>query len=344
MKKRNILLTFGILVFAALFFFVNSAMAKPIELSLSLLIPSKHLRNVNVIQPWVEKVEERTGGKVKITVYYSKALNSFPEAYDAAVNGIADMSEGITRPVRGRFTLTEFLGMPGLEMQSSYNYSRALWYLYNTMPEVKRECAGAKVLWLYASPPARLITRSKPVHTLEDLKGLKIRIVGPTPKETGKAMGFAPVSINSGDLYMALEKGVIDGAIIPLETLVARRLQEVIKYVTTYDLGTTLFFMVMNQDSYDSLPPDVKKAIDELSGEWAMEFGSKAWDKFDNEAIEISKKNGIKYVDLTPEEAERWRERLAPVKDEYAAKLEAKGLPGKKFIEEVEKLKKQYCN
>jgi TRAP-type C4-dicarboxylate transport system substrate-binding protein len=99
--------------------------------------------------------------------------------------------------------------------------------------------------------------------------------------------------------------------------------------------------VVMNQKSWDKLPKDVQKVFDELTGDWAVEFTGKAWDKFDAEAVEMNKKKGIEYISLAPEELARWKKVLAPVKQKYAAELDAKGLPGTKVLSEMEKMGKK---
>ncbi|MCJ7594364.1 MAG: TRAP transporter substrate-binding protein DctP, partial [Desulfobacterales bacterium] len=156
--------------------------------------------------------------------------------------------------------------------------------------------------------------------------------------KAGKALGFTPVSMDMGDLYLGLEKGVIDGVVLPSEILVSRRLGEVTKYVTDVDLGHDSFFVVMNQKSWAKLPKDVQKVFDELSGDWAVEFTGKAWDKFDAEAVSTNKAKGIEYLSLAPDELARWKKLLAPIKDEYTANLESKGLPAKKVMEALQKM------
>ena len=316
----------------------TAVVAKPLELSLSLITPPKHLRNINVINPWVKMIEERTGGKVKITVYYAAALAPPPQTFESTVSGVADISEGIVYATPGRFPLTETVMLPELGLETSLSCSKALWQLYKTTPALQKEWEGVKMLWMHTTPGIKLITRKKPVRSLEDLKGLKIRVSGSTAVKSGKALGFTPVSMDMGDLYLGLEKGVIDGVALPSEILVSRRLGEVTKYVTDVDLGHDAFFVVMNQGTWDRLPDDVKKVFDELSGDWAVEFTGKAWDKFDTEAVVQNKAAGIEYIQLAPEEKAKWKALLTPVKDEYAAELDAKGLPGKQVLSELEKM------
>jgi len=94
----------------------------------------------------------------------------------------------------------------------------------------------------------------------------------------------------------------------------------------------------MNQKTWAKLPKDIQKVFDELSGDWAVEFTGKAWDKFDAEAVSTNKAKGIEYISLAPEEMARWKKLLTPIKDEYAADLESKGLPAKKVMEALQKM------
>jgi TRAP-type C4-dicarboxylate transport system substrate-binding protein len=303
------------------------------EISLSLIIPPKHLRYINVLGPWVKMVEEKTGGEVKMTVYFAAAMAKPPQTFESVMTGIADIAEGIVYATPGQFPLTEMVMLPELGLQTSEACSKALWKAYNEIPAVKEEWNGVKMLWLHTTPGIKLITRDKPVRTLEDLKGMKIRVSGATAVKMGKALGFTPVSMPMGDLYLGLEKGVIDGVALPSEILVSRRLGEVAKYVTNIDLGHDAFFIVMNQAKWDDLSPEIQKVLTELSGAWAVDFTAKGWDKFDAEAEVTNKKSGIEYIDLSAEEKAKWQKLLTPVKDEYAAEMDKKGMPGTEVLQ-----------
>ena len=324
------------LILGGIFIVSSLAMARPIELSLSLIIPPKHLRNINVLQPWVKMVEERTQGKVKITTYYGAALAPPPQTFDSIVSGVADIGEGIAYATPGRFPLTEMVMLPELGLETSLSCSKALWSTYKTNADLKKEYAGVKMLWLHVTPAVKLITREKPVRSLDDLRGLKIRVSGATAVKMGKALGFTPVSMPMGDLYLGLEKGVIDGVSLPVEILISRRLGEVTKYVTDIDLGHDTFFVVMNMATWKKLPKDVQKVFDELSGDWAVDFTGKAWDKFDQEARGRVKEKGIEFISLPSTENAKWKKLLDPIKNDYAREIDAKGLPGSQVLKELQ--------
>lgn len=316
------------------------AQQKPIELTFNHLIPPKHLRNVHVFEPWAKMIEERTGGKVKIKNFYSSTLSPVHEAFDATASGICDMAEAYTFGNPGRFLLTEFLALPQMGFPTAESCAKALWHIYKTFPEVRNEYKGVKVLWLHTTPNMKLNTKRKQVKTLEDLKGMKIGVSGQLGVKVGRALGLAPVTIPTPDLYEAGDKGVIDGFVRPAELLVSRKLGEVTKFVTDVDLGHDIFFVVMNQKKWDSLPPDVQKVFNELTGDWAVDFTGKEWDKFEASATQ-QMQGKVEFYTPPQQEIERWTKAVIPVQDEYAADLEAKNLPGKKVLEELRKLAKQ---
>ncbi len=339
MKRRLSLLT-AVFVLAGATLWSGFASAAPLELSLSLIIPSRHNRYVHVLEPWLKMVEERTKARVKITPYFANSLSPTNQMFEAATTGLADISEGITYANPGRFPLTETMMLPELGIKTALSASQALWHLYRTVPEFQAEYKGAKVLWLHASPPLKLTTTKKPVRTLDDLKNMKIWVTGSVPVVTGKALGFSPVPMAPGDVYLALEKGVIDGAIADNEIFVSRKFVDISKYFTELDITQVAFYVVMNQQKWESLPPEVKKVLEELSGGWAVEFSGKIRDKEEKEAEEVAKAKGTTYIRFSDAEKEKIAGILAPVKEKYVSDLEAKGLPGRKVMQELVKFAK----
>jgi TRAP-type C4-dicarboxylate transport system substrate-binding protein len=301
------------------------------------MIPSRHTRYINVIDPWVKMLHERTKGAVKITPYFANALASSPEMFDSTVSGLADITENVTYVNAGRFPLTEMTMLPELATKSALDAGNALWRSYKTIPEVKAEYKGVKVLWLHSSAPMRLLTTKKRISKVEDLKNLKVWLSGAAPVKTGKALGMSPVSMSPGDVYLALEKGVIDGAMATNEIAVSRRFVDVAKYFNEIEICHTPFYVIMNQQKWDSLPADVKKVFEELSGDWAVEFSGKTRDREEKEAADTARQKGVEFITLSPEESAKIQQLVAPVREAYAAELEAKRLPGRKMLQEFMK-------
>lgn len=282
-------------------------------------------------------VEERTNGQVKITPYFASALAPLPENYDAVRTGVADIGEVLIYSTPGRFPLTEILTLPALGADTCMSATKALMHLYKTVPECKAEYSGVKVLAVYTSPTVRFQTVNKPVYKLEDAKGLKIIATGSAQVAAVKALGFVPVTMTPGDVYLALEKGEVDGGLRPIEVLVSRKWGECLKYaIGNVDFGHDMFATVFNEDSWNRLPPDAQKVIDEVSGSWLAEFFASRWDKFEAESVGICQTEyGIEFYDLPPKELARWTEPVKSIQYEYAKSLDAKGLPGTEALEET---------
>jgi len=334
LKKLSIMM---VLILIGMLFCTTIASAKPIELSFGLIVPPKHLRYVQAIEPWMKMIEERSKNTVKINPYFNMTLSPATEMFDATVSGVADMSECYTFGVPGRFLATEYLMLPETGFKSSLSASRALWHLYKTFPEVRAEYKGVRVLFLHSVPAAKLMMKKKAVRSVEDVKGLKIAASGQIGVKVGKALGFTPVSMPTADIYEAQDKGVIDGHIRPSELLVSRRHYEVTKYIIDTDMGHDLFYVAMNEKTWNKLPPEAQKAFEEFSGDWAVDFIGKAQDKFDKEAQDEVIGKGLELISLAPPEQAKWRNNLIPVQEQYAAELESKKLPGKKIAEELKK-------
>jgi len=342
MKKGRVFLGVLVMVCVGIFLFSGSAFARPIELNFNLFIHDKHERFVHCHKKWIQMIEEKSGGKVKITPYFSNSLTPMPEKFNSTVAGIADISEGLVYVNPGRFPMSEMLLLPELGLETAENAGKAWWHLYKTMPAMQKEFAGVKMLFLHSSPKMMIATRKKPVRTLEDLKGLKIWATGSIPVKTAKALGFTPVALAPGEVYLALDKGVIDGCFADFEIYTSRRFYEVTKYITTnLYMNHTPFYVIMNQNVWNSLPADVKKVFEELSGEWAVEFYGKIRDEEELAAKKKAQEKGTELIMLSSEDVAKAKKLVEPVKEAVAAELEAKGLPGKKVLQELQSYAKK---
>jgi len=317
-------------------FGLNGVSAQPIELNFNLFINAKHERFVLCHKPWIEKLEKQSNGKIKITPYFSDSLSPMPEKFNSTVDGIADISEGLVYVNSGRFPMSEMLMLPELGLDTAERAGKAWWHLFKTMPAMQKEYKGVKMLFLHASPKMMLAVKNKEIKTVEDLKGLKVWATGRSPAKTAKALGMTPVTLSPGEVYLALDKGVIDGCWADFEILVSRRFYEVTKYqVTNLYLNHTPFYVIMNQGVWDRLPKDVKQVFEDLTGDWAVEFYGKVRDEGERHAQEMARGKGMNLIQLPESEIAKVRQMVEPVKAEYAAELEAQGLPGKKALAEL---------
>jgi len=188
-----------------------SVMAEPVVLRLTTQNSENNLSSVKALRPWVEQVEKVTNGKVKIEVYYSQTLAKGKDSWKAVKSGIADIAWCPHGYWPGLTPLADVITLPGLPFTNAEKGSEILWRLYDQTPEIQKEFSDVKVLLLHTSDPYLLITRNKPVESLEDLKGLKIRTFGSNLTMQVKKLGAVPVSIPMPDnVYIQLHKNNIN--------------------------------------------------------------------------------------------------------------------------------------
>jgi TRAP-type C4-dicarboxylate transport system substrate-binding protein len=304
-----------------------------ITLSYSIFFPPTHAQGIAGAD-WAKEIEKRTNGRVKINVYAGGTLAKAPETYTAVTGGIADIGMSCFAYTRGRFPVMEAVDLP-LGYPDGKTATRAANEFYKKMKPA--ELDDVKVLYLHAHGPGLLHTK-KPVKTIDDMKGLKVRSTGFSAKVVS-ALGGVPVAMAQPATYEALQKGVVEGTFAPIETLKGWKQAEVIQYTTNCrDIGyTTAMFVVMNKQKWEKLPADVQKIFTEVSEEWIRVQGE-TWDKADQEGLLFTRELGNEIIELTPQQNALWVEAAQPVLDEYAAEMKKKNLPGEQAVAALQDL------
>ena len=307
------------------------------SLTYSIFFPPTHAQ-AKAAESWAKEIEKRSAGRVKISLFPGGTLTPADQCYDGVVKGISDIGMSAFAYTRGRFPQMEALDLP-LGYPNGLVATRVANAFYQAQKPKALE--NVKVLYLHAHGPGLLHTK-KPVKTLEDLKGMKIRSTGFSAKVVS-ALGAVPVAMPQGETYEALSKGTADGTIGPIEVLKGWKQGEVIKSTTDCsDVGyTTAFFVIMNLKKWNALPPDVRKVFDDVSREW-IDVHGKAWDEADKEGRAFTKSLGNQIIPLSAQESARWKKAVRPTIEEYIRDAEKKGVPGRKSVKEAEGLIAKY--
>lgn len=324
----------------------GDAVAQQIKLTYSDHNPPSAWCTTNGTEPLLKRIESAAGGKLKIERYYAETLGKGTEAWMSIKSGVVDMAWCSHGYWAGVTPLSDVITLPFLPFKNGRQAAGILWKLREKYPELQKEYEDVQVLVFHATPPHSLITTKKQVKTLEDIKGLKIRALAGPQTETLKVLGAVPLMLGMPEVYLALQKGTIDGSAFPLGTLEIFNLYEPAKYWTHMPISTSFFTISMNKKKWNSLPSDIQKSIMSVCGyEGSRTYAYDFHDSYDQpvrkEMDEWVKKGGHKMEEYTlpKSELDRWIQVGGkPVWDRWTESMEAKKLPAKAVLADVLKL------
>nr|WP_321513683.1 TRAP transporter substrate-binding protein [uncultured Pseudodesulfovibrio sp.] len=290
--------------------------------------PTNH--QSKLAEAWCKEVEKRTGGKVVVEYYPGGTLTKAKQCYDGVVEGMSDIGLSCLAYSRGRFPV-----MAAVDLPLGYTSAAQATHTANAVYEQFKpaELSDVEVMYFNGHGPGLLFTVKKPVKTLTDIAGEKIRATGNSAKLVN-ALGGTPVAKPMPENYQLLQKGVVDGSMHPIESNKSFKLGEVCKYGTdSFSVAyTTVFFIVMNKDKWAAIDADSQKIIREINQEWATKHAA-AWDEADAAGRQFFMDQGGEIIELSAEESEAWAMAAKPVLDDYITETTGKGLDGKAILE-----------
>ncbi len=286
-------------------------------------------------QPYLDQITAATNGRVQFETYFSQSLFKGADSWVSVKNGIGDMAWMFHGYWANQTPLSDVLSLPFMPFTSAKQASGIFWQLYEKFPTLRDQYKDNQVLVTFCSQPYFLITSKKQVKTVEDMKGLQIRVVAGPSIDYMKALGAAPVTKGMPDTYMALQKGEIDGMAVPWEALLSFRQYEVVKYYTYMPMFTVYFTQAMNKDKWNSLPKDVQDQIKSVSGLKGSQFwGENQFDTAMAEGRDLVKKQGLEMIEYTMPESElaKFSAAAQPLWNAWVQKMTDAGNPEAKDI------------
>jgi len=315
---------------------------KKYELRYASEYPDKHPTIRNGILPWIDRVKKLSGGRLVIHFFNPNALCPTREVYSALVAGSIDMTGSPCHWVHGKFPLNTVIQTP-LTFNGAEAASLTTWDMYKKYPEWRNEFRDIKLLWQWGSATFNLHTVKKMVRTLEDLKGMKIIGINPQIREIIKKLGANPIQMTPPDSYLALERGMAEGMFFPIAPCKAFKITDAAKYHTIIDAMCDPFYGAINTDKWNSLPPDLKKILEDTTGRKLSQICGKTLDDGSINDSEWMKGQGHKFYVLPAAEKKRWTNKIQGIHDKWIKDMEAKGIKNAKEIhDEVLRLAKEY--
>ena len=314
--------------------FAPLASAQEVTLKVHFFLPATSFANTLFIQPWCERIAKESNQRMKCQLYPSMQLGGTPpQLYEQARDGVADIVWTLPGYTAGRFPSVEVFELPFM-MQNPEATSKALWDY--TQKHSQAEFKDVKPLAFHVHGDGVFHMTTKPIKTLADLKGLKMRAPTRMTNKYLALLGATPVGMPVPQVGDALSKGVIDGAVVPYEVVPSVKIQELVKFHSETDPSepafyTSAFIFAMNKAKYESLPADLKKVIDNNSGQALSGLIGKAFLQADAEGKKLTAKNTTNVIPKA--ELENWKKLGQPLTDAWVADMNAKGHNGKEMLD-----------
>jgi TRAP-type C4-dicarboxylate transport system substrate-binding protein len=298
-----------------------------IEMKLAYFVGDQHAMSQWLIR-WSEQLEKGSNGRIVVKRFPNAQMGPTPQHYDFARTGQADVSWFLHGGTPGRFPLTELINLPYLvgsaEIGAKVLNDPGLRSKY-----LDAEHKGVKVLMLFTHQPGNVNTTKKPIRTLDDMKGLRIRFASPTIRDFVAALGATPVGVPPPEQVEQMQKGTIDGAFIDYGGAgIAFKMGGVVKYTTELYAYVASFGLAMNEDFWSKLPPDLKKLVTDTTTGKEQEVGQ-AWDALDVPGKKALMDGGGEAIRLPPQESAKFRKVGTDVSEAKVKELEGKGLPAR---------------
>ena len=278
---------------------------------------------------FTNKVREKSGGRMDIRFHAASSLYPGPELLPAVLDGRAEIG-----PVLAAYLTDVLLEMGPLELpfmtHSMEEHKKAGFALRGFYAEMLAK-KGLKLLAM-STWPSQQVFSTMPIRTVADWKGKKIRVYGADSANLARALGAAPVNIAFGEVYSALEKKTVDGAMTSATNAEPMKFFEVAKFLDYWYLaGASQEWIVANQKAWDALPKDLQQAV--LDGVKESNLEEKEWADaiaFDERVRKRLPELGMTVVDPPKDELDKARKAARGVWDTWLTRT---GADGKRSLE-----------
>lgn len=320
------------------------ANAQEIILKVAHFWPSTALSHQKVLLPWCDKIAQESANRLKCQIYPAMQLGGTPpQLIQQAADGVADIVWTLPGYTAGRFPSVEVFELPFMS-RSAESSSRALWEYAEQFAQ--KDFAMVKPLAFHVHDNG-YVHGKKPINTMADFRGTKMRAPTRLTNKMLAAFGAAPVAMPLPAVTESMSKGVIDGYVLPWEVIPTVKLHELTKFHSETDpaepaLYTAVFTIAMNKAKYNSLPDDLKKVIDANSGADFSAMIGKVWDESAPAARQHAVDRGNVFNTIPASELASWRKVGDTLAAEWVQEMNGKGYPGQDMLDSAKRLIEQY--
>ena len=337
MEKKNVMvLLMGICLAVVMVGYASLTASAPnpeekkvIELKYSHIFPPQPSLPAQIVGHFAKLIEEKTGGRVKVTIYPAGALVAPAQIFDGALKGLTDIGSTTHDYVPGRFPALTSTGCAYATV-NAYAHTRAA---YDIVQKFNPKEVADLVVFFPGSPgPYVIASRVGVILKPEDLKGRTIRSMGGLHVDWCKSVGASPVFMPSTEIYEALSKGVLDTALVPMEMAKGFKMYEVARNWTVAPYtpwGTHWHFMGLER--WRTLPKDIQDKISEAAEEM-REWSGRTWLMAHIDGMAYATAHGGKVTEIPKTDWPAWEKYAGPLEASYTKMAEAKGLPADEYL------------
>lgn len=312
---------------------------EPIEIVLGTFFAPTDPFIERVFDPWVEMVEEKTDGRVKVESFHGGQLGSLTTALQDIAGGVYDV--GFISAIVSEDTEVYPFGISALpfafpDAQTGHNVMNKFFEKYKDPQEV--------VYLGIAMADPYVIWSTSPIRTVEDLKGKKVRGASEMQVELIKKFGATPVSIPQEELYESLQRGTADAAIYTMTGGGNFKLQEAAPYITKLPITSTAMIPAMNKDAFNNLPDDLKTLFEEELGPALAQLFTDHCQNYPLELEEQLKKaveGKGEFIVLSEEEIAQFSAYAPDIWRTWAERTNQKGYPGDEMLNDFIRFAKE---
>jgi TRAP-type C4-dicarboxylate transport system substrate-binding protein len=311
------------------------AYADKITLRLADGMPSGHIIDRTIIEPFIQQVAEATHGQVEIRHFPAEQLGKSRDMLMVTQAGVADIGFIVPSYQSDRMPLATVTELPGIFQTSCQGDAalRALTADGAILDEREFKPNGVKPLIIFLMPAYQLILSSgRPLGALKDAAGLKIRTPGGAMDLTVMGLGAVPIRMGPAEIYESMSRGTLDGALLAYQSVMSYHLAPLVKSGTLgQDFGTVAVTFSIRLKTWNALPPDVRDTLGRVGQSLSLQACEK-FDKAEQDSIAKVRAGGVHLITPGAGDHADLEAAFARVREDWARRLDARGKAGTEIV------------
>lgn len=334
-KKKIRLMTHALMLISFIFLFVcvetSSAQSGPMTLKVGIKNPPTDVQSV-AIKHFTDQVEKKTKGRIKFQFFYNETLLTATQFVDGVGMGIADISTGPVSYITGKQPELSILETFGAIPQDKWK--EVFQAIYPVTSKSFQKVNVHQLMTLYVGTSI-FSGRKEFLKSPEQWKGKRVRMGGKWQSILANKWGASPVFLPPSELYLALQRGTLDGYFLVYSIIGALKLYEVAPYVVETGFSSNIEFVTMNLKKWESLSPEDKKIFEEAAAETSLFYYPKELE-FEKGVRDSMIKSGAKVYDLSKSEQQEFLKHAYQI---WPDVRKVSGPMGNQLIDILEKFK-----